>query len=518
MDESFGADEMSEAAPWEEAGFENIAAAESAPPGLGPTFDGTPAPSAPWNATGSAGVPPAAPRWNAPQSLSPHRSKFSLDPPSSAAETAGSEVASVGTTGKFPEPLDDLPAGSTFEKEDGFAKIQVFYATDRRQGPLSLSSFELTGQRFMLTTLTAFGTGMFVFAGLCQWRRRLRLSAVSSVGGLACMGIAIGIIGSGGATIQKHGVTYGSERGLLQRGICHVTVPARHERGVVERPSLLRFEFREDQQKHIVMTRVLEMTRDRFLDQLSQTVDSAPDRDLLLFIHGYNVDFESAVQRTAQLAVDLPFEGVPVCYSWPSQASLLGYTIDENNAQWTAANLKEFLMELAQESGASSINVVAHSMGNRPMTTAMQQIRFSHQDKGPLFDRIVLAAPDVDADHFRRDLAQPLRDLSNQVTLYASSDDQALIASKKVHGHPRAGESGDQIVVVPGVETVDVSGIDLSLLGHSYYGDNPSMLKDLHEVVRERIPAHQRGSLISRQSGALRYWKLATKPTQPVAW
>ncbi|MEZ6079827.1 MAG: hypothetical protein R3C56_30390 [Pirellulaceae bacterium] len=57
----------------------------------------------------------------------------------------------------------------------------------------------------------------------------------------------------------------------------------------------------------------------------------------------------------------------------------------------------------------------------------------------------------------------------------------ALIASKQVHGYPRAGESGANIVIVPGIETIDVSGIDLSLLGHSYYGDSEPMLRDLFE-------------------------------------
>ena len=108
--------------------------------------------------------------------------------------------------------------------------------------------------------------------------------------------------------------------------------------------------------------------------------------------------------------------------------------------------------------------------------------------------------------------AKSLLNVANHVTLYASSDDQALIASKQVHGYPRAGESGEHVVVVPGVETIDVSGIDLSLLGHSYYGDNESMLRDLYEVVRARLPAAQRALLVTRRQGALVYWQLAQRP------
>ena len=178
---------------------------------------------------------------------------------------------------------------------------------------------------------------------------------------------------------------------------------------------------------------------------------------------------------------------------------------------------EKFLLELANESGAESINVVAHSMGNRPMTAAMEQIQWQLSDQADVpFDRIVLAAPDVDADRFRRDLAPSLLNVAKHVTLYASSDDQALIASKQVHGYPRAGESGEHVVVVPGVETIDVSGIDLSLLGHSYYGDNESMLRDLYEVVRARLPAPHRAQLIARRQGDLLYWQLAQRPSVPM--
>jgi esterase/lipase superfamily enzyme len=170
-------------------------------------------------------------------------------------------------------------------------------------------------------------------------------------------------------------------------------------------------------------------------------------------------------------------------------------------------------LELAEESGADSINVVAHSMGNRALTDAMQQISWQIDGASDApFDRVVLAAPDVDADHFRRDLAPALLKVANQVTLYASSDDQALIASKGVHGYPRAGESGENIVVVSGIETIDVSGIDLTLLGHSYYGDNESILRDLYDVVRARLPATERRSLIARRTGTLVYWQLAQRP------
>ena len=90
------------------------------------------------------------------------------------------------------------------------------------------------------------------------------------------------------------------------------------------------------------------------------------------------------------------------------------------------------------------------------------------------FNQVVLAAPDIDADVFRERIAPAIINQARQVTLYASSNDLALTASRTFNsGDLRAGDTSRGLVVTPGIETIDVSGVDTSLLGHSYYGDNP---------------------------------------------
>lgn len=455
------------------------------------------------------GAADTVPRPLAPQMAPPpppEPQKFAGDaPPESAVARARSTESG---------PFESLPAGATREEADQYATIAVFYATDRQRGPLSLADYSVKGNRDAVVLLGGCCCVFLILTVVNVLRKRTPAAvafgtiAIVSSGGLAA------VLWSETATIEKHGVTYTAGRGSMVKGICEVTVPDTHDRGQVERPRLLRFEVREDQRKHIVLTRATELSDREFHRRLSETVARSSGEDLLVFIHGYNVDFESAVRRTAQLAVDLPFEGVPVCYSWPSQGKVLSYSVDETNAAWTQSHLRDFLSDIASRSGARSINVVAHSMGNRPTTGALVELGWqrSHHDaastRPKLLDRLVLAAPDVDADRFRKDLAPVLGEVANHVTLYASSDDRALIASKQVHGYPRAGESGAGIVVVPGIETVDVSGIDLSLLGHSYYGDSPSMLQELYELVRHRLPAAQRRLLRPQSFGELTYWQL----------
>ena len=400
---------------------------------------------------------------------------------------------------EMPSHLEQLPAGATHSDQDGFATVQVFYATDR-----SRAEPDEAGERhawLMNLAIVLFPLGLI---GL--FFKRPKTGVLFMIAAAGCLIYPFTIP----QEFAPMKLTYNGERGELVRGICKVTVPDSHQRGQVERPSLLRFEIKEDRKKHIVLNAIEELNPDNYYDRMRSIVQTSPDSDLLVFIHGYNVDFDSAVRRTAQLSVDLPFRGVPVCYSWPSQASLAGYPVDENNVAWTVFHLKQFLMELVNESQATSINIVAHSMGNRAMTAALSQLS-TEVDRAqfPLFDRVVLAAPDVDADLFRRELAPRLATVGHNVTLYASSDDEALKVSKQLHGgYPRAGESGPSLVITPYIETVDVSGIDLSLLGHSYYGDNQSILRDLFGIVRQRMSASERPTVTAQYRADQAYFIL----------
>ncbi len=144
---------------------------------------------------------------------------------------------------------------------------------------------------------------------------------------------------------------------------------------------------------------------------------------------------------------------------------------------------------------------------HRALTKALHGL--SYRMERPIFREVVLTAPDIDADVFRRDLAPQIVRTADRVTLYASSNDEALRVSKQIHGAPRAGDSGALLVVVPGIETIDVSGIDTSLLGHSYYGSNGTVLSDLIGLLEHGMPAAQRSWLLPRDYQGLPYWVFA---------
>jgi hypothetical protein len=78
--------------------------------------------------------------------------------------------------------------------------------------------------------------------------------------------------------------------------------------------------------------------------------------------------------------------------------------------------------------------------------------------------------------------------------MYASSGDQALNLSTQFNGSRRLGLSGDGLVVVPDLmDTVDASGIDTGLIGHSYYGSQGPVVEDLFKlVIKGLLPAQRK--------------------------
>ncbi|EMI22755.1 membrane protein, partial [Rhodopirellula maiorica SM1] len=176
------------------------------------------------------------------------------------------------------EVRKSLPAGTQHNGEGGFATVQVFYATDRMRGPLSLSDYEITGQKQVVQLIAIASIALFLFALLNWLRGRTRTGGLAALmgGGAAC--IAAAFISMGQANIEKHGVTYSGDRGTLVRGICEVTVPDSHQRGLVERPSLLKFELHEDQRDHIVLTSAIELAETDFHQRLSETVAQSSDQ------------------------------------------------------------------------------------------------------------------------------------------------------------------------------------------------------------------------------------------------
>lgn len=287
---------------------------------------------------------------------------------------------------------------------------------------------------------------------------------------------------------------YGKARhreGPMEYGRTTISIPKDHRMGIVERPKWYKLEFSEDPEKHVVILELEKMDGATFFAQVGATAGETRLNEALLFVHGFNVSFDEAVRRTGQIAFDLDFGGVALSYSWPSQGALGAYTVDEGNAMWSVPHLSQFLMDLQERTDIGKIHVIAHSMGTRVLTYALANAR----DEGFDLDlnNVILAAPDIDADIFKDQILPKITEASDTLTMYASSEDAALKVSRSIHGNSRLGLSGEEtMTVLEGMDTVDASGIDTSMLGHNYYGSHKVVVGDIFSIIIEGLKPPQR--------------------------
>lgn len=301
---------------------------------------------------------------------------------------------------------------------------------------------------------------------------------------------------------------YTGERGELKYGVAEVSIPKIHKFGEMERPSSWNPWDKETKGEHVLIEKLETINEKKFLSFLKAKLHNLKDKDILIFIHGYNVSFASAIRRTAQISYDLNFTGVPMAYSWPSKNKFLKYARDESSIQYTVPNLVHFLNKVVENRGNANIHIIGHSMGTRGLTNALKEISHTHTGKH-IFKNIILAAPDIDKDVFRKSLLPYIEKITDKITLYANSYDKALKSSNFFHSGKRLGEGGDDVFVYEGsgLDTIDATGIDTSLLGHSYFAEKEILITDLKEVIFKSLPPDKRKSLIEKMKAQLAYWK-----------
>lgn len=264
----------------------------------------------------------------------------------------------------------------------------------------------------------------------------------------------------------------------LTYGYCEVSIPPNNAIGVIKTPSVFDWSGTPPSEKYMILLPPHLYTG---FDEFSANLDDV--NNLFIFIHGYNVGFGDAARRTAQMARDLRFNGKAIFFSWPSKNNLIRYYGDKKAAKITRPFLKKFLSDLAERFPTKNFYLVAHSMGTELLSKTVIELT---EKNSPFKDRVkavVLAAPDINMDKFKKKVIPAYITMNAPVTVYTSTRDRALMLSGWLQG-PRAGRNifGDKYM-----EIIDASKVDNDLIGHSYYGGNGDVLFDIDSFIR--IPA-----------------------------
>jgi esterase/lipase superfamily enzyme len=241
-----------------------------------------------------------------------------------------------------------------------------------------------------------------------------------------------------------------------------------------------------DPRRHFIVQGVTEMNQDRWVEQAKNGVEA------LVFVHGFNTSFDDSLYRMAQIVWDLQYDGTAVLYSWPSQGEVLAYSYDQNSALIARAGFDQ-VISLLEDAEIARVHVLAHSMGNLVALEALANRAPSRKSLG--LAEVIMAAPDVDQDHYRQLMAR-VQKITSGATLYASSADKPMMISRRFAMAPRAGDVFENCpVLVDGVEAIDVTAVGNELFGlnHNTFAGTRSLINDIKLLLGTGLrPPHKR--------------------------
>jgi esterase/lipase superfamily enzyme len=197
--------------------------------------------------------------------------------------------------------------------------------------------------------------------------------------------------------------------------------------------------------EEIQLVDVRAQEKEAFLTGLRQQVQASSDQSLLVVVHGFREGYQSALRKTAFLAHVLDINTPVLVFDWPGDqgSSLRGYRRARQVAEESGAELARTLELVINEVQPKRLWLLANSMGGQVVADAFsllhQDADFS--DSQTEIENVVLTAPDVDHEAFNNRFKQDILDLAQNVTVYVSSNDRALLVSRLINRGLRLGES-----------------------------------------------------------------------------
>lgn len=274
----------------------------------------------------------------------------------------------------------------------------------------------------------------------------------------------------------------GPDDGRAHFSLVSVGVPKSHHPGYIERPSF----GGADRKRHFTLLSKRNMDEQEFLAELASHVSGrvGASRDILLYVHGFNTGLDEARFRLAQLVADGRFSGVPALFTWNSRGGLLNYESDKEAATVSRDTLEKLISDLSRTPGVGRIHILAHSMGAWLTMESLRSISISgHPDLDGRLGQVMLAAPDIDLNVFRQQIA---RLDPRHVSIFVASNDRALSISSRIAGdRPRLGALDPQKPADKaeldrlGVAVQDISSFSTDFVGHGAFAEAPDVVRQI---------------------------------------
>lgn len=255
--------------------------------------------------------------------------------------------------------------------------------------------------------------------------------------------------------------------------------------------------------------------QERFLVELRSQLNQTDSKDVIVFVHGYNVNFENPLLTTAQLWHYLGYRGSFISYGWPATPKGTAYFKDLDTAAFSARSFRVFLDFLAEQEEVENIHILGYSAGTRLVTQTLYQktlqmngIPAKEAQLKTKLGTVILASSDMDRGLFGSYLMDGQLNLLQRMDLYSSSRDTVLLGSQALHQAPRMGQSFTKSEIDESIKSyfdqnrkimlIDVSEAEkvTSNGGHFYFLESPWVSSDVLLSLLTGLSPSERGLVL----------------------
>ena len=283
------------------------------------------------------------------------------------------------------------------------------------------------------------------------------------------------------------------------------------------------------QNEEINLRKVRELDPAQFVFELREQIQASPYRAVLINVNGFRERFPTALRKTAFLAHVLDIDVPLLVFDWPGDqgSTPRGYLRAQRVARESGAELAATLVLVLDELGADRVWLLANSMGAEVVVGAFSLLAASPRfaDLQTEIEEVVLTAPDVSHQEFGAQFKDEINALVENLTIYVSSNDRALLMSRVLNRSRRLGEStvdpanpdqseeaarAFELVEADSdrVTLVDVTPVNRTRNFHNFSLETPEFFDDLYmRLTNEEAPRTRLQYPVRTASGA-RYWVL----------
>lgn len=283
------------------------------------------------------------------------------------------------------------------------------------------------------------------------------------------------------------------------------------------------------QNEEIKLKRITTLEQTEFISELRNQVQASPYKGLLVVINGFRERFPSALRKTAFVSHIMDIDAPVLVFDWPGDqgSTPAGYRRAQTIARDSGAGLAVLLKTLVNDVQPERTWLLANSMGGEVVVSAFTKLyqNADFRDAQTEFEDVVLTAPDVSHQEFGAQFADEISALTENLTVYVSSNDRALLMSRLINRQSRLGEStlnpkaADLLssarrtleLIEPDSERValiDVTPINRTRNFHNFSLETPEFFDDLYlRLVNPQTPRSRIQHRLTTPTGK-QYWVL----------